>query len=559
MKIFLSLAKLYLSSFYNLPDFSVRKKLDRRGLIKLIGIVVLAIFVIANFGFMFVSMNMIMYEGLAPLGLQQYVLLNAVITASVLTLVIGFLTALSTYFLNEMELHFLAMPIPPRALLAAKFTAVYAAEAGLSLFVIVSSMVIFGIKEQVPIMFYVWGGLAGLLIPLPVLALVYLIQIPLLSSARFLKNKQVILIIGGIIGLGCGIGFNVYYQGIMMRVNDAIWLADSAGPNSILAQLGRAWPPALLTWQALANPLSLQAVVSFSLLLILCLSFPIILVALLGPAYVKSLIGFNEVHIKKLGGKAGAEFFRQRFKKGHAFWSLVKRELAMMNREPMYFLNGPFIIVMLPVLLGIMFFVQRDAFMQDESMQMLQSLLASGSGAVVLALGGAFLGSSTSICCTSLSRDAKLLPFIKGLPIAAQQYCLAKLVHGLIFAVFGVVVMAVIFGIFLPIPPADLLAGSFVGLALSGLFNLLGLILDTANPRLRWDNPIAALKQNPNSVIVILAVMGTAGLIGYLSFRYMINGWLFALLFGVIPLAIFAVLLLWYPRFAVRRVEALEV
>jgi len=467
--------------------------------------------------------------------------------------------ALSTYFMNDMEFQLLALPIPPRALLGAKFTAVYVAEALLSLLVMASAMLIFAIKRQPPALFYVAGSLAGLLVPLPVLALVYAAQIPLLSFARFLRNKQAILVVGGLVGIAFAIVFNLYYQGMMANMSDSVWLLRNAGPDSVLAQFGRAWPPAYFAWQAMVAP----GLVGFGRNLLplaaICLGAPLLLIVLLGGRYAQSLVGFNEQFIRKMTAPASSGFLADRLRTGNRFWSLVKREIVGMNREPMYFLNGPFIIVLLPVLMAVMLGVQREALLEGESLQALTGLLANGAGTVVVALAGAFLGSGTSITCTALSRDAKLLPYLKSLPVPAHHWLLAKLVHGLIFAVFGVAMAALIFGFFFRLAPLDLAAGSLVGLALSFLCNLLGLLLDTVNPRLSWDNPIAAMKQNPNAVIIMLGVMGLMGGIAYLSFRFRLTTGQFVLLCGGLPAALFVVLLLALPGWAARRFTALEV
>jgi ABC-2 type transport system permease protein len=560
MKTWWSLTRLYFLSFYNLPGKTApSSKLDFKSIAKAVGIAALVLIVVVNFGVLFVTMNMSMYDSLAPAGMQGLMLLNAAITATILTLVVGFLMALSTYFLNDMELQFLAMPIKPWVLFGAKFTAVYASEAVFALFFMVAAMVIFGIKEGPHPLFYLWGTLAGLLLPLPVLAATYLIQVPLLSIARFLKNKQIILLVGGLVGLAFALGFNIYYQTMMVRIGDPAWLAEHfTGPRSLLARIGAIYPPSLLVWRAMTNPASTAAFIDTILLALLCLGSAVVMVLLLARAYVESLIGFNEAHLRKLG-KAGADaFIAARLRRSSPFLTMVLREVHMMNREPMYLLNGPFVIVLMPVIMGIMLAVQKDALLSDPDMAGIMAMLNSGAGAMLAALVGAFLGSGTSITCTALSRDAKVLPYIKSLPIKASHYLLAKLAHGMLFAAFGSLVGVAILAWAIELPLSESLVALAVALALSTLFNMAGLWLDTANPRLRWDNPIAAMKQNPNAVIAILGAMGILGGIGYLVITTGMDIITFGLLFCAAPLAVLVALLAAYPRYATRRLAALE-
>lgn len=560
MRVFLSLATLYIRSFYNLPGKrATGSKPELKSALKSAGIALLAIIVVADIGFVFVFTNLAMYDALMPMGLQGLIVLNAAVIATVMTLVIGFLTALSTYFLSDMELQLLSMPVQPKALFAAKFTAVYVSEAAFSLFFMAVTMVIFGIKENPHPLFYVWGTLAGLLLPLPVLAFSYFVQVPLLSFARFLRNKQAILLVGGVLGMLMAVGFNIYYQGTMSHMSDPEWIARNvAGPDSIVARMGRAYPPALFTWQALSAPAAPSSALSILALVLVCLAGPALAVLVLSKAYAASLIGFNEAHLKKLNAKDARDFIRARIKRSNAFRTMVKREFVMMNREPMYLLNGPFIIVLMPVIFAVMIVVQKDAFMADPDMAGIMTLLNGGAGALVAGLVGAFLGSSTSITCTSVSRDAKALPFIKSLPVSATGYLLAKLAHGLLFAAFGSAVGAGLIAYAVKLGPLDAAIGLLVALGLSSLLNLGGLWLDAAAPRLKWDNPMAALKQNPNSVIAILGSMGLMGGLGYLAFTLRMGRGQVALWLGVVPLAAFAGLLLLFSKYAERRMEALE-
>lgn len=576
MKVFLSLSKLYISSFYNLPgrkapreaispdgkssgSTSPRAKPAAREILKVAGIAVLTVLLVVNFGYLFVMINLNLYAGLSMAGMQELLILNAAVMATMLTVVIGFMMALSSYYLNDMELLLLSMPINPRSLLGAKFVAVYFSEAAFSLFFMVTTMIIFGIKEGPGPLFYVQGTLAGLLLPFPALALCYFIQIPLLSFARFLKNKKNIMLVAGVLGLVLGLGVNVYFQKMMPPVGDPSGRAALfAGPDSLVAAFGRSYPPALFAWQAMTATSVSASLLSLLALAASCLLAPVLLVVLLSGVYARSLTGFNESHIKKLDKADADAFIARRLRSGNAFLALVRREFSMMNREPMYLLNGPFIVVLMPVIVGIMFVVQKDALMSEESLAGVAMLLEGGFGAVVAGLAGAFLGSSTSIACTAVSRDAKALPFMKSLPVTPGAYMMAKLGHAMIFGIFGSVVGVGLLTLILKIGAADALAGVAVSLSLSSLLNLAGLWLDTANPRLSWDNPIAAMKQNPNAVIAILASMGVLAGAGYLSYRFALGSGAFALWFGAVPALIFSLLLVPFMKYAHNRIATME-
>jgi ABC-2 type transport system permease protein len=564
MSVYPSLARLYIRSFYNISGVKPRGtgaglKRDLKPVVKAAGFVVLMTLVAGNLGYLFVMLNLGMYKGLATLGMQGLLILNAVVMATMLTFIVGFMTALSTYYLNDMELQLLAMPIQPRALFGAKFTAVYVSEAAFSVFFMAITMVVFGIKESPHPLFYIWGTITALMLPLPVLAASYALQIPLLSTARFLRNKKLIMIVGGVIGISCGLLFNVYFQGMMMRFQDPAALAESiASPASMVTRIGNAYPPALLAWKAMSDPASAAAFGSVLLLIAVCAAGPAMVVVFMSGAYARSLVDFNESYIRKLTRDGARRFIARRIRSGSVFLAMVKREITLMNREPMYLLNGPFIIILMPVIVGVMLLVNGDAMFSDPDMAGVKALIGGGFGSVLAALVGTFMGSSTSIACTAVSRDAKALPFIKSLPVKAATYMLAKFAHAEIFGVFGSVVGVGLIARVLGLDAAGCAAGLLVSLSLSTLLNLGGLWLDTANPRLDWDNPIAAMKQNPNAVIAILGTMGVAAGAGYLAFTTGMRPGAFALWFGVLPAFVTGVLLALYPRYAEKRLSAME-
>ncbi len=555
MRVFLSLTRLYLGSVYGLSFPKGKTKPTFRRVAKTVGITLLALYMAAAFGAMFVLMNMAQYDALAPLGLQGMLILNAVVTATMMTLVFGFLMAISTYWLNEAEDHLHALPIGPRSLLGAKFAMVWVSEAAVSLFVLGIAMVVYGIRAAPPAAFYVHGILAALAVPLLPLALSYLVIILLMRVGRFLRNKNTLMLVGGVLGLAMALGFNVVYQGMIMKLQDPAWvLANLGNPDAIMVRLGTAWPPSLFAYRAMSAPLSAGSVLWTLANLALGLGAAGLVVTALGPTFVASLRGFGERKFRRLAH--ADSFLSTRLVARPAFLTLFRREFVLMNREPMYLLNGPFIVVLMPLIFGIMFAVQKDAM--AEEFGFLGALTGTSAGMLIAAGAAAFLGAGTSIACTAVSRDAKMLSGVKSLPVSPTAYFLAKLAHAEVFGVFGAVVGAGLVAYALKLGAGDALLGGLVGLAFSTLVNLAGLYLDMAMPKLRWENPISALKQNVNSVVVILGAMALIGGLGYLSSKLPLGVLGMAALYGGGALALVAVLLAAFPAWSKRRFAALE-
>ena len=557
-----SLALLYVKSTFSISLPSREELKKPKTLAKTLGIGLGIILLAADFGFIFVMMNLTMYDGLKAAGLQELMLLNAATTASALVFVLAFMLALSMFSMSGIESGFLVLPFSSRELLAAKMFLVYLVESLAGAFVLAIAMVIYGIKEGPPPMFYLNGLVTAFALPLLPTAISYLILLPLMNVSKLFRNKNFILYVGGFLGLAFALAFNFYIQSAMARISDPASISLFANPDSFISKLGKAWIPSWLAWKALSDASSIGGVLAVLGNVAIGVGGFALVVLLFGGAYVRTLRAFNESTFsrKKLLGIGAARGFGRSagriFARKSAMISLVSREIRLMNREPMYLLNGPFVVILMPLLIAIVFVAQRGAM--AEVMAGIGSLLSGPGGYLVPAAFGAFLGSATSIACTSVSRDAKAIPWIKSMPITPGSYFLAKFLHAELYSVFGILVGCGAGLLFLHTAAVDILLAALLSLLFCTAFNMSGLWLDTAFPKLRWDNPIAAMKQNPNSVIAILGAMGLIGGMAALSLALSLPRYLYAIIYGGLFMLPILAWLRFYPKFAAKKYGKME-
>ncbi|MCX7027248.1 MAG: hypothetical protein NT061_07175 [Spirochaetes bacterium] len=548
---FASLVFLHLKSSFG---FSLPTKAELRKpktLLMTIGIGIGALAILADLGTVFTMLSLEMYKALAPAGLQSLILLNSATTAALLVFVMAFMMALSMFSTAGIESSFLSLPILPRELLAAKMILVYVADAALGLLVMGVSLAVYGFKESPPLLFYLDGIIDALALPLLPIALSYLILVPATKASKLFRNRNFILYIGGFLGLSMALAFNLYIQSSMTRLSNPAVLATLGGPEDFVSRMGKAWLPSWLAWKSLTAVNSfvgpLSALANLAMGLAACAAVALVL----GPSYVKSLEAFGESTTKRGKLALGRGFHRSVLSRRPAIFSLASRESRLMNREPMYFLNGPFIVILMPLILAVMYFAQGDALRQ--SLGDIGRFLEGPAGYLIPAAFGAFLGSSTSITCTSISRDAKFLPWIRSLPVSPMEFFGAKLIHAEFYSLFGTAVGVGVGALVLGISPLDAAIASLLSLGFSTALNMIGLWLDTAWPRLSWDNPIAALKQNPNAIIVILGTMGLLGGMVGLTLALELPRYGYALLYGAIIALPIGLWIALYPEFAKRK------
>ncbi len=549
---FPSLVLFYIRSVYGLS--SRKRERGLKGALKAIGIAALVLLVAADLAVLFFAMDLAMYEALKPAGLQGLLLLNTATTASLIVFTLGFMTALSTYHMSQAETALLALPVKPRHLLGAKMAMVYLSESALAFLLMGIAAGIYGWMERPPIGFYLAALAAALAAPLVPLAAAYLVLVPLMAAFRPLRNKNAMMVAGGLVGVALALAFNVYIQRASANLADHAWIAaNMAGPDTLVARVGSAYPPSRLAWLAMSSPGAARLLYSLASLA-LGLGAAAGVALLLGPAYAASLLGFEERRLRRV--EAGG-FIARALRRRRPTTALFLREWRVMNREPMWFVNGPLIVLLMPVIVAVMYVAQREQL--DALFASLDGLRDGPLPMLAVAAFGAFLGSSTSVACTALSRDAKALPYLKALPVGYGPYMAAKLLHALAFSVVGAAVAAAAGILALGLGAGEAAGAFLVALAFSAFADAAGLWLDTANPRLSWDNPTAALKQNINSVVAILGAMGLIAGLGYAStFLDLGRAGFVALFAGGFGL-LAALLMLLFPRYAARRLADIEV
>ncbi|UTC65620.1 hypothetical protein E4O00_05910 [Treponema sp. OMZ 788] len=565
MKVFFRLVKIYLASVFNFKNFKAqiqkRKKrgeqtVTRNSKAKIAGIAVLFLVVFAEFLLIFGFLIFGLYGTAKAVNNINILFEVTAVLISFMSLLFGFMLTISTYYIGEIEEQFLAMPIKPRTLFASKFFAntINSLITSVAFFAVL--MGIYGYMEAPPLIFYLWALICALVIPLPMISVCYFFNILIMRFTRIFKNKNVVMAVNGIVGMSLALGFNYIIQSATGSDPEAIY--TMVGSNAAAFQsYGAYYPPIKLVGYILSAPDSVLSFLYLVLLIALCAVFPALIIGFMSKLYTESLIGFNEKSIKKLEAKQVSAYLSKNIKRSSPFMAYLKREFKMMNRTPVYLLNGPFSIIFMPVLI-IVISIAKGTNLNDVPPHVLD-FMQGNAGFVITGLAAGFLGSMTNIADTALSRDAKFIPFIKSLPVDIAVYMYAKLAHAMIFAVFAIVIgvgfasFVFKFGIF------HIVLSSMVALCFSALVNLVSLFLDTAHPKLHWDNPVAAMKQNTNILfimffnMIILAISAVAVFFTMNSYL-----WVILIYFCGIPAAIFSVLIKPYGIYAENKIASLE-
>ena len=495
-----------------------------------------------------------LYKSLQPLGLQR-LLFEIEITALFAFLFISnFLLTLSTYYIESIEQTLRAMPIPSRIFFGAKFFAhcLPALVISVSFFGVTAS--VYGYYEHSPASFYIMALTGAVFFPLPIIGLCYLINIGVMRMTKIFKQRRFVMLVTGTLGIVMALGINYFVQSVNTLRSLPELSNTLARYQPGIAVVMRCLLPVRFFAAALsANSLS-TAIRAFLLFITICVAVAAAIIGLLSAVYGKTLDGFDDHTLKRLTASETKTLIHSGFKHRSVFSTLLLREIHIMNREPAYLLNGPFTIILLPLIYGIMH-LTGSLYLPPET----EAFMQSSAGLVIAGVCGAFLGSATGIAATAVSRDAKNLGLIKSLPLSIKRYMQAKFAHAMLFACIGSLIGVGGIALLFSLTPLTAIAAFIIALSLALLCNLLALMLDTAHPKLHWDTPAAAVKHNLNNIIILFSDLLLLGIIVTAASLISMPQQCCLLCFAGIPLLASGIMAHFFWPYAERKINEIEI
>ena len=503
---------------------------------------------------LFRTLTVNLYKSLQPLGMQQLIFEIEITALFAFLFISNFLLTLSTYFIGSIEQALRAMPIPSRIFFGAKFLAHCLPAMIISISFFGITAVTYGRYEHPPAAFYAMALIGAVFFPLPIIGLCYLIHIGVMRMTKIFKQRRFVMMITGLLGIAMALGINYFVQSVNMLRD----VPDLAGSLSRYRQNISALIHYLLPVHFFADSLAAgsfsAAAGSFIPFIVTCIVVPVAVIGLLSSVYEKTLDGFDDHTLKRLTASETVNLIRSKFARRSIFTALLLREIRMMNREPAYLLNGPFTIILLPLIYGIMH-LTGSLYLPPET----EAVMRGSAGVLIAGVCGAFLGSAGGVAATAVSRDAKNLSMIKSLPLSTKQYMQAKLAHAMLFAGAGACIGTGGIALLFSLKPLTVAAALIIALSLALFCNLLALMLDTVHPKLHWDTPAAAVKHNLNNIIMLFLDLLIISITVAVATLTSMPQRFYLLCFAGIPLLASGIIAHFFWPYAERKINGIEI
>ena len=502
-----------------------------------------------------------LYGWLAPLDQQPALLTFALLMGQFLVLVFGFYYVISAfYFSRDLEI-LVPLPLAPSQVLLSKFTVILVNEYLTVSLLVLPVVITYGVLSRGGWAYWIRAVLTYLLLPVIPLTVVSLLVVGLMRLVNFGRKKDALILAGSLFLMSMAIGAQFMINRSVGAAPDrAAVIRFLTAPDGLVQQIGAKFPPSIWASKALAfgtagsGPLNAALSIGTALLL-----FAGLFLAARRYFY-RGLIGLSEQTARRRA------LSRDRLERGvhsgpRPVRAIFEREFRIMNRTPIFLLNGVLSVILIPILFVVMWNTGKRA----SDAAALLALVRSADATVAVIAAALFMtisGSLNGTASSTFSREGGQFWMSKVIPVSPADQVRGKFLHSYAIAILGIAAAALVVLLVFHLGIEVVLAAAALALAATFVLTAVGMIIDLARPLLTWTNPQKAIKQNFNVLLAIFADFGVLFLL-YLAVKLLARvgwtGWRMPAALFVLLAALSAAVFKLLTAFAAKRYRDIEV
>jgi len=497
--------------------YRILKEKKDRWLVPLFGLAALGV-VPMFYGIVLLIQNV--YYVLRPMGQERALLSFGILAGQLLILLFGIYYIIAAfYFSRDLEL-LIPLPLRPSEVMASKFAVIVINEYLTAAAVVLPIVITYGVLARGGPGYWVNAALVYAALPVIPLAVVSLVVVVMMRFINVSRKKDALILVGSILLLVLAFGLQIVMGrsmggGAGPDTSSAAIAAFFTSPDSLLNRVGAFFPPARWGAKAVAGGFTGEGLANLALLWGVSLLLFGAMVVLAEALFYRGLVGLGETTGKKRR-LTRAEMSRRVTSGRRAFAAIFAREWKIMNRTPIFLLNGTLVVVLLPAIFVIMATVGGGGAAggggdgDGDAMALLKAMASANPLVVILAtaLFMTICGSVNGTSSSAFSREGGQFWISKAIPVAPREQAAAKFLHSYIVAVLGVITAGVVSAVVFHLGAAHLAAAAAIALVAGVLLTVVGMAIDLARPLLDWVNPQKAIKQNLNVLLGMLADIG---------------------------------------------------
>jgi ABC-2 type transport system permease protein len=501
------------------------------------------------------------YNLLAPMGQQAAVLTFGLLAGQFLILVFGFYYVISSFYFSRDLALLVPLPVTPTQVLLSKFTVILVNEYVTAAPLVLPVLIQYGLLAKAGPRYWIEAVLVYLLLPVIPLSIVALLAVGLMRAVNVGRKKDFLIVAGSLVLMTAALGGQYWLSRSMgASVSSEAIIRLFASPDGFVQSIGARFPPSVWATRALAFGLDAPGPAGAALYLGLSLGLFAGIMAFSRRVFYRGLIGLSERGTR--GKSLGRGALERKLRGGRRpVRAVFIRELRIMNRTPIFLLNGVLSAVLIPIVFIVM--GKTGGGTGSDSAQLIGLLASARPETAVL---GTALFMTVCACLngtasSSFSREGAQFWMSKIIPVAPRDQVKGKILHSLGIAGLGLAAAAAAAAFVFGIKPLHLAGALALALPATFVLTVVSLMIDLARPLLVWTNPQKAIKQNLNVLLAFFADAGILFLGFWLVKALASTGMGTTLLLGAV-LAVFAALgaagYVLLGAFAERRYRAIE-
>ncbi len=427
---------------------------------------------------------------------QRWFYFIILLTSGAIVLLFGIFSLVSMLFLSKDTDFYSMLPVKSVSVFIAKLLFVYICETAITVLVGLPAIITFGITAKITLWyFYVISIATVAIVPAMPLALAAIFAVPVMFIAAKLRNRTVVPLIFYCLMFVAFFGLYFYFIfSVESLTTGMVSIEKIEKLKETIELIGLVFfPYTVLSASALGMSLyGIPIAVEILIFLACSAAFVAILIALGKLMYSQSVKANNQTDNSK--AKKGS------FKSRGSLRALIMREYKLALRSTQVIVQcfiGYILVILFAAIYGYLMF---DQVTTDNSS--IDSMLFLISISIISAM----MSATTVAPMTSISREGKAVESLKILPITPKRMVAAKYLSWLVFALPSALCVGIVINAF-----SFEVGRFFLSLAaimlLTAAFTLFGVLWDLQSPKLKWTDPMQAIKHNTHQLFGMLMEM----------------------------------------------------
>jgi len=386
---------------------------------------------------------------------------------------------------------------------------------------------------DVNLFYWLKAIILALTAPILPLAIAALFVVVIMRFINIRKNKDLLMIIGSFLGIFLGLAINFFVQQIPEGSEEEFIRNLVESQKELIKSIGAKFPPSLWATYSLSEP-GFSSLGYFTLFVGISILLLGALIWIGNRIFYKGLLSGQEIH-RRNKSLSTQQLEDRSTKTSSPLAALFWKEWRLFLRTPIYVMNGLVGMLIVPL------FMLMPLFTQEGELNKLLSQLRLPEFGLIVTLGALavslFTASINIVACTSVSREGSTFWISKIIPVSAKIQILAKLIHSAAISFIGIFVVIIAIQLLAELSLLRITTLIILGILGSLGLNIINLIIDVLRPKLDWNDPQEAVKQNFNGFLgILLPLIVMALLAGLVAILVLVKTpeWLIYLIIAII-------------------------